>query len=376
MNLYFCDLCNESIPQADLDLGRAVRRNERLICTACEAAMTSAPASAPEPSDVAPAPRPLARAPSTSPLPAIALAVACVALLVGAGGGAYLFWRLDESARALHGEVVDVERAAPAHARTVSAALAEETSARETDVAAARAEVQALVTRVQELEQAGADRAALERRVDKLDGRLAALGDLASRVEHESGALEQLAATVAELSAARAQSDAAGAGAHAAPASDPAPAAKGAALAPAPGVPPWQGFVADLASADSGTRWQAVQALGDTHDPAVVPHLVPVLGDADIFVRMAACRHLGDLGSLEAIPALIDALEDEEALVREAAYVALDRLSGKGQQIPFDAYARDGDRSKRVRAWRDWWQEASKELLGGAKDTPKPKSKG
>jgi hypothetical protein len=86
-----------------------------------------------------------------------------------------------------------------------------------------------------------------------------------------------------------------------------------------------------------------------------------MLGDADIFVRMAACRHLGDIGSVEAIPALIDTLEDEEASVREAALVALRGLSG--QSIPFDPLARDGDRSKRVKAWREWWEDASKELL-------------
>jgi HEAT repeat protein len=105
-----------------------------------------------------------------------------------------------------------------------------------------------------------------------------------------------------------------------------------------------------------------VQALGDTDDPEVVPHLVPMLDDADIFVRMAACRHLGDLGSVTAIPALIDTLEDEEASVREAALVSLRGLSG--QSIPFDPMARDGDRSKRVKAWREWWEQASKELLG------------
>jgi HEAT repeat protein len=113
-----------------------------------------------------------------------------------------------------------------------------------------------------------------------------------------------------------------------------------------------------------------VQSLGDTHDVAVVPHLVPLLEDADIFVRMAACRYLGDLGGMEAVPALIDTLEDEEASVREAALVALRSLTT--QTIPFDPLARDGDRSKRVKAWREWWEEASKELLGKAK--PRSKS--
>jgi hypothetical protein len=299
------------------------------------------------------------------------MAFAAVALIVGVGAGGYLYWRMEEQGRALRQELSDVERVAPEHARTVSAALSEEASVRESEVAQARTELQALAARVKELEQAGEERAALDRRLDKLDAKLAAFSDISSRVEHQSGAVEQLAKTVAEMAAARAQT------------SEPAPlsapeateAKTGPAPAPlatAPGVAPWQSWVVDLASPDSGTRWQAVQGLGDTHDPAVVPHLVPVLADADIFVRMAACRHLGDLGSVAAIPALIDALEDEEALVREAALVALHRLSG--QKIPFDPYARDGDRSKRVRVWRDWWEEASKELLEKPEDKGRSKS--
>lgn len=363
MNLYFCDLCNESIPQADLDLGRAVRRNERLICAACEAAMGSTgPRIAPptSPALVHPPVAPVrAAAPPSSALGAIALALASVALVVGVGAASYLYWRLEERSGRLDQELADVARAAPEHARTVSAALVEETGARESELAAARAEMQALSARVAELEQAGGSSAALERRVEKLDGRLALLDDLSSRVQHQAGALEQLSGTVAKVALAR--------GAEAGPAAqEPLEPERPAAPAPSPaasGEAALGRWVTELASPDSGTRWQAVQALGDTDDPAVVPHLVPMLDDADIFVRMAACRHLGDLGSMEAIPGLIDTLEDEEASVREAALVSLRSLSG--QSIEFDPLAREGDRSRRVKAWRDWWEEASKKAAGG-----------
>jgi len=40
MNIHFCSLCNESVPQADLDLGRAFVRRGRVICAVCERAMT------------------------------------------------------------------------------------------------------------------------------------------------------------------------------------------------------------------------------------------------------------------------------------------------------------------------------------------------
>jgi len=368
MNVYFCDLCNESIPQADLELGRAVRRNERLICAACEAAMSGGTTRA-TPAATEPAPPQLV-APAAAPAPsssvaAVALAFSSVVLVAGVGASVYLFWRLEEQATRLEQQITDLEKLAPQHALSVSSKLAEEIGERESEAAQARNTAQMLAARVQELEQTAADASALERRIEKLDGRLAGLDDLASRVQHQSGAMDQLTLTVAELVSARARA----AERAAAEPSQPAQAAAPAPLAPAPLNTSWQKWVQDLASPVPGTRWQAVQALGETHDLAVLPLLVPLLTDADIFVRMATCRSLSNLGGIEAVPALIDTLEDEEAAVRDAALVALRGLTD--QSIPFDPLARDGDRSKRVKAWREWWEEASKELLGKGKTRTK-----
>jgi hypothetical protein len=372
MNVYFCDLCNESIPQADLELGRAVRRNERLICAACEAAMSSgaahaapaapAPVEQPAPHLVTPATH---QPSSSSSVAAVALAFSSVALVAGVGASAYLYRRLDEEAGRLEKQISDLERLAPQHALTVSANLKEEISERENEAAQARSATQALAARVLELEQTAANAAALERRIDKLDARLAAVDDLAYRVEHQTGAVDQLTLTVAELVAARAR---AAEQAALDPVRSSQPVSDGAVPSPPPASALWQKWVPDLESSDPGTRWQAVQALGETHDLAALPHLVPLLTDADIFVRMATCRSIANLGGMDAVPALIDTLEDEEAAVRDAALVALRTLTD--QSIPFDPLARDADRSKRVKAWREWWEEASKELGKG-----KPKSK-
>mgnify|MGYP000380192452 CR=1 FL=1 len=40
MELYFCNVCNESIPQTDIDSGRAVARGKGVVCRACESAMS------------------------------------------------------------------------------------------------------------------------------------------------------------------------------------------------------------------------------------------------------------------------------------------------------------------------------------------------
>jgi HEAT repeat protein len=80
---------------------------------------------------------------------------------------------------------------------------------------------------------------------------------------------------------------------------------------------------------------------------------------------MATARVLGDLKSTSAVPALIDALEDSEAAVREAALGALRALTGK--DLRFDPMASEAERSKKVKAWREWWKKVEEE--GGL---PKP----
>ena len=40
MKIHFCDLCNESVPQADLDQGRAFIRKDRVISKADEKTVT------------------------------------------------------------------------------------------------------------------------------------------------------------------------------------------------------------------------------------------------------------------------------------------------------------------------------------------------
>jgi len=361
MKVYFCDLCNESIPQADLDLGRAVRRNERLICAACESAMTTAP----PPSPVLPAtaaavpPPPPARAPApASPAIAVALSFSVVALLAAAGSATYLLMHVDRRTSELEQRLADEQRASFERERHLAASIESATSESSEAVRTLRGGVGATETRLDEAERELERKRGEAEKLTTLEARLGELDALAAAQDRHEAELANLRATVVEL---RTALDGDG---GAAPATTPANAGDAPAV-PAEGAPAWMSWVDDLGSQDSGTRWQAVQNLGKSQDPAVVPHLLPMLGDTDIFVRMAAARILGDLGAVEAIPRLIDALEDEEASVREAVFVALRDLSR--QNIPFDPLARDADRSKRVKAWRDWWAEAGKDVLAGAK---------
>ena len=392
MRIYFCDLCNESVPQADLDEGRAVLRKGRVICARCESAMSpeglapgashgtshgappgtshgegavlgaaaAAPAGAPPPvASPAEASRGQAAPAGSGAGAAVGIALALVALLFTAGTTAFLFDRaegqdatLDRRVSALRGDLESARRELDARAETRFGDARDE-------LARVGAELRDVRARVDESSRAGREAVdALRADVAALTERLAQADAAAAEAERQRQQVARLEQAVAGL---RVQLDGALTRRE-----EPAPGAQ-AAAPPEPEVlaaPSWNDLVSGLASDNSGDRWTAVQALGDTGDPAVAEHLTPMLRDPDIFVRMATARILGDLHAVAGIPALIDALEDAEASVREAAVVSLRAIAGR--EFRFNPTAKDSERAKRVKAWRDWWKKAEGELLGGS----------
>lgn len=395
MNIYFCDLCNESVPLADLDAGKARRIGERVVCAQCEAAMSAEPHAATLPAAGAPAKvasvaeaaglppagpgdettvvevstpvtAPAAQAAPASAGAAVGVALASVALLLAVGATAFLFDQIDvhhqQALAAVEQNRTDAQERVHSMDTRISGELREATQ----ELGDSRTEISELRTRLEELgnhqreslENLREDLVRVTQRTQELDTTIAA-------VERHEAELSKVAETAAMLhgevrkvtdrinnveeSGERLLSEAA--------------VAKADTNAAGEAPPEWMGIVADLKSQNSGTRWQAVQSLGATRDSAVAEHLTPMLKDPDIFVRMATARILGDLEAVVGIPALIDALEDPEASVREASVVSLRAITGR--DFRFDPGAKESERAKRVKAWRDWWKKASEELLGG-----------
>lgn len=417
MKIHFCDLCNESVPQAALDSGSARLVKGRVICGTCDAAMSHAaapsvtpgphaqhaPHAAPEPhavhgqhageslrpavraagAETAVRPETAVRAPVSGPPAPSSGAVAATpagssnAGLAWVAGLAIGFTALsifvtdDRLARmsrsqanlenglaqkddALHGLAAEFSKVHPALAgvesrltermeiqQTRNAATAEAITGLRDDLGRFTARMDALALEVEKL-RARVDQPGLgtelERRFDELSSRIA-------KAEDERRALaEKLAAAEAAKPAA-------------APAAVP-----GAAQAEPPA---WTRHVADLASAEETVRWDAVTTLGAANDPAVVPHLLPMLKDPTWLVRMAAARVLGDMKVREAVPDLIAMLEDPDSAARETAWIALRVITGK--DLKFDSFAPEAERAKRVKAWSDWWK---KEGGGDAAKTP------
>lgn len=416
MKIHFCDLCNESVPQVDLDQGRAFIRKDRVICAACDRAMShhlpgaaeappsahatttanigeSAARDASAASSARADTRPLATSgvasnienaslasapalPSsnfappanfaTSPAPSAsekprngAMWVAVLGLLFTAGAIFVIDNRL---------QVADDRYAALAQLTEKQATSIKNVEHGVALANDAERELSRGITARLDLDKSRRDSMAEELAVVKttqtdIEARLAELTLGLKALQDKSGSGEfDLEKRFAELSAKIAKNeDALRALSEKVQVieSTPAPVVEPAvAEAPKPSEPAWKALLPDLQSQVNTLRWSAVDSLGASKDLEVVPHVVPMLKDADVFVRMAAARVLGDLGAKSAVGPLIDALEDGETAVREAAFVALRTITGK--DLKFDPLATsEAERARRIKAWRDWWKKES-----------------
>jgi HEAT repeat protein len=113
----------------------------------------------------------------------------------------------------------------------------------------------------------------------------------------------------------------------------------------------WHALLPRLKDENPSVRWQTIDELSRTGDPAVLEHVVMALADTDLFVRMRAASALGELKLEQALPAILDAMGDAEPMVREAACQSLKLLTGRDPR--FDPSASDLEREKRLRALRE-----------------------
>jgi len=375
MDIQFCSVCNESIPMGDLDAGRAVQREGKVICVLCETSM-SVPAPPPAAqgaseeipdfqagrptTDVTSAQGKEAGAAAVPPRSggvwsALSMLLASMAIASAVGGAFFLLDRIDALQEAQAGEFERLrDRQEELATRSADSTL-DVRSSLEARLESLHGQFMALDARLAEVRLAGQrELDALREDVARLNERIADLARLATEVSELRAAVGSLGelATLARLEIAANLDRIAGleAGLPAAPAQTPSPDA-----------PTWEVLLDDLGSQNPGDRWSAVLALGETGDPAVVEFVARMVRDPDIFVRMATARVLGDLGTMRAAPVLIGVLGDSEASVREAAVVSLRRLTG--EKFSFDPEAKASDRVKRTKQWQEWWEREGEALL-------------
>lgn len=368
MKIHFCDLCNESVPDSDFSAGKAFRRQGRVVCATCDAVMTSHDAGGAAGAAALPATRlapPLVGVPAAgqaaSEAPGRGSWVAVLALLFAAASAWFFSGELAEMrdreqglrtsfdgdlrdlGRDLDGFSLSSKRRDEELEARLRGAVATGRAEAEADLGALRSDLQSAQEQLASIDAELVRLAGVQREGELAAGRR--IDDLMAQSMKSRQALDSLATRLEQSEQALAQERA-----------QPRPPAD------RPSGPKYAAEIADLTSEAASTRWNAVQSLGETGDPEVVPHLIPLLADTDVFVRMAVARVFGDLASPLAIEPLIGALEDEESVMREAAMAALHIITGR--DFRFDPFAKPAERAKRVQAWRDWWKKARDEYFG------------
>ncbi|MBK9384142.1 MAG: HEAT repeat domain-containing protein [Planctomycetes bacterium] len=382
MKIFFCDVCNESIPVKLVQEGQISTVKGKMICPKCLPVAKPAwegPAS--EGADpVAPAPLVVGSAPprpSSSRGGFLLGMLGCALGAAALAGFVFLRQEAEEDRRELHestkGLSALIQALADSEQRAGDRRAEEERrfGGLETELEKSRRALDA----IQEL------RRELDAETKRWEGR---------KLELEAGFAKALGqgleplrsqAVRVEASVAKASSEAqglrnelarlagrvdmlSGRAGESGPVAAPAPEGSGAAEAVAlKDLPPAVSKQVELLKeADATKVWAALSELGNMPDPRVIPYVIPTLSHGDPFVRHQAMTLLGDLNAKEAVEKLIQALGDEESWVREGAYTALRKITR--QNLRFDTHASREQRAEAKAAWEKWWSANRDKVLG------------
>ena len=349
MKLFFCDICNESIPLQDIKENRSTTIKGKIFCRKCNPLneLTGG-----EPSGSS----------STAAGPASGmLALVALLLVLTVAGLAYVIYEMKfaaekpEAGRAT--AVADLE----SRVGDLRAALTVLQKAFE-DLEDLREVPERLESMQEESAGQSATLARMSKDVAELQDGLVAVGKLRERVEglslrqDESGqkisrlfaSVEGIRTDLTEVSdrppvivssPGPATEDGGGGGGASAP-TDVAP--DGELLA----------IIEKLGASDPMARWEAVDQIRRRRDQALVPHVLPLLDDGDTFVRAQAIYTLGELKAMKAVPKLVKLLRDEEIMIREEALTSLIVITG--QNLKFDVTGSRSVREAGIRKWEQW----------------------
>lgn len=359
MDIRFCSVCNESVPDTDFDSGRALIDGSESLHVACA----------------------LRRSLEGR---RVGRVLWIVLTLYAAAVSTYVLVRSLDSGEQ---EVPTVNQAVQQHVVDAIAQSEARTrewiDARATDVRTTvlQEATQSLLQEVGRL---------LDDQARAIDTRMAdnttivhdRLKDLSERLRSLDGRLEPLTQWRIEIQKQADLLEAALQAAHA-----PAAAGTGPATGPGPGPsdPPAAGPGPEPGTERSPERDELVakwiERLGDSDDNVVftatielarlkalsaAAALVGVLEKhRDFYARLGAATALGEIPALDGVPALIEALGDRDELVRTAADDSLRKITG--EDFNFSSSLPKNDRSRIQRRWRQYWKdnEASlRERLG------------
>ena len=366
VEVFFCDLCGASVPQADVVSEAAIVRHGKTIGPCCLPSLrstpdaTSAPQEATASAGGAPSGVSAAQRPSSAPS---VLGFVLVGALVA--GIVFLELRLADLEQALG----DAQREMSTRQQQDSEVLSDvsiklEGKSDGATVDSLLSQTDGLALQLQELQAAMAKRqSVLDQELDGLRRAVRAADD---RVVDYRPLFEDLrqrhVRAIAVLEGLRDGGSMAAAalpprGADLAdPPSSNLPRAPAAGAATDELPPDLAASVAKLSATDPAARFEAVDVLIEGKDPRVLPHLLPLAKDADAFVRRLTVEGLRGFRAVEVVDALIASLGDDDENVCDTAWRSLRDLTG--QKLPFDPTANKRARANAAAKWQQWWAKA------------------
>jgi hypothetical protein len=348
MDILFCDRCHESIPDADLESGKAVRVGGKIFHVPCA----------------------LRRA-----MPGPGRVLVALLAIGAAAGAAYAVARADATdAKPLPAEMpVAWRRAVASDAAEVAGeqvkALAESQRGLETKVSA---EIQRAADGLEK-----GVKTELQREIAKLDGMMHGSSEAhLSRLEAVERRVEEVAHWAKEVKdiASRAPSPA-----DAVVPQPPPPTVATATPPPAPETPPpapvaatdpeaqrrhdleLEKWIRDLKDPNNGIAFTATYKLKEMKDLRAVPPLVETLEKhKDYYTRLGAAVALGELKAADAVNALVEAFDDKEELVQQAAAEAFMNITG--QDVHFKVASTRKERKAAKETAQRWWKDHEPEV--------------
>jgi len=354
VEVFFCDLCGASVPEADLQGGAAVKHEGKTVGACCLKALRATAGAEPAASQKPAAAADTAAKPAAANENGRLLTVGVVLLAAVAGAVLFLDNRLSRLEKAL--ETGQSEAASKRQSDSdvlmgVDVKLAG--AARREDLQAATNKITEVATALdllrgntgQRIESVQNDlatmRGELRKVVDQSVDYRPLFEDLRDRHQRALVAIEAMRAAAIAQPVVQV----------------PEPVVEEATSKPLDDLSPELAEqVRKLTAADPAVRFEAVDMLGASKDPKVLPHLLPLAKDPDAFVRRLTIEMLREFKSVESVEALLAGLVDDDSYVRDTAWRSLKIVTD--QKFAFEPDGSKESRKRQVRKWTDWWESA------------------
>lgn len=343
--VFFCNLCDESVPMVELQDGAALRHGERVICRHCRSTLREA-------------------TPARGGGSASGLFIPVLIGLLGWAAAALVWLETRNVREDLETQLQTMDRDLGSEVGAARTAMASASTAGREERSMLRGQLEAwreqqdsankqtkagleeLQDAVDKLAQFAVEQEQVRSRLDQVEANLSVIEDRqrAGRAAQEilRDEVARIGDEVRNVQVGR----------------------QGGAQVEAQFSPEVATYLRDLQSDDPEVRYKALENLSEMQDPRLLPHIYPLLADPYAFNRFLGAHTLMNWEASAAVPHLIEVLLDEEGFVREAGVLALRRLTN--QNFGYDHSGSEEDLQRGYSAWKTWWANNGQEFLAAS----------